>query len=359
MSRIYLIGAGAIARHHAAALATLPPQLQLIVTDTNQAMLDEFLQQFPHAQPAASVPAMLADPATPDDIVIVATPPAAHYPLARLALESGRHVLCEKPLVMNLSQADELLALARAQNRLLGCCSTRFLGLPTTAEVKRLLREHELGELYHLTFVQRAQRARPGIEYQPRSRWFLDRTQSGGGPLMDWGPYDFAALNDVLAPVRVDVVHAWLSRPRTAADPLDVVFDIEEHVGASLRYHLADKTIVQVMYERAACTHGEPRSVLELEGTAGAVRWDWLMWGDDRSVSVTKDQDGQPTTTTTQFEPTDQVTFHERPLVYFYRQTQGQPSPALVNEQAVFNFACIQAIYACVASGQPQSVVRS
>lgn len=360
MTRIYLIGAGIIARHHAAALRMLPnhAQIPLFVTDPNATVLYDFLQQFPQAQSAPDTQTLLADPADSNDIVIVATPPVAHYPSARLALESGRHVLCEKPLAMNLAEAEQLLDLATAHDRLLGCCSCRFLGVPTTAEVKRLIQQHALGDLYHLSFVQRAQRGRPGIEYQPSSRWFLDRSKSGGGPLMDWGPYDFATLNDLLLPVRVDVVNAWMTRPITAADPSDVVFDIEEHVAASLRYHQADGTVIHVTYERAACTHGAPREVMELEGMAGAVRWDWLMWGREGTVSYTTDQAGQPATQTTTLSAQDEVTFHDRPLVYFYRRTQGRPAPVAVNAEAIFNFACIQAIYTCASSGQPQSVVR-
>lgn len=360
MTRVYLAGAGVIARQHAAAIPRLPEpeRVELFVADPSAAVLGDFMQQVPHARPFDSVEAMLADPPAPGDIVIVAAPPFAHLDIARQAFERGRHVLCEKPLAMTIDQARELLDLARRHDRLLGCCSTRFLGLPTTAEVRRLIATGALGQLYHLTFMQREHRSRPGIEYQPASRWFLDRSKSGGGPLIDWGPYDFAALNDLLEPTRVDVLSAWMSRPVTAADPHDVVFDIEEHIGASLRYHLADGAVVHVTYERAACTHGEPVDRMELEGTTGAVRWDWRMWGGKGTLSHTVDRDGQPATETATFVADDGLRFNDRPLAYFWRRIHDQPSPALINERAVFNYACIQAIYACANSGQPQTVTR-
>ena len=46
------------------------------------------------------------------DIVHVATPPSGHHELALAAIKAGKHVLCEKPLAMDLAQADEILAAA-------------------------------------------------------------------------------------------------------------------------------------------------------------------------------------------------------------------------------------------------------
>src|SRR5215216_4757710 len=100
--RIYLIGAGAIARYHANAITKLPvDQVTLSVTDTRSDTLGDFVRRFPYAQPFSIAAAMLAEPPQPNDIVIVATPPAAHAELACQALASGRHVLCEKPLALD------------------------------------------------------------------------------------------------------------------------------------------------------------------------------------------------------------------------------------------------------------------
>lgn len=358
--RIYLVGAGAIARFHAQASAKLPvDQVTLNVADARSDTLDEFTRQFPHAQPFPNAAALLAEPPQPDDIVIVATPPGAHAELTRQALASGRHTLCEKPLARDLAQAHEMLRAAHRHDRLLGCCSTRFLGLPTAAAAKDLLHAGALGQLYHLTFVNRWQRSRPGIEYQPGSSWFLNSAQSCGGVLMDWGPYDIAAINDLLEPVRVEVLNAWMANPTTALTlSPGTVFDVEEHGGASLRYHLADGTALAVTYERAACTHTAERVDVELAGTRGALRWDWLMWKRRGELHFAHDQDGQLIAETTEHDDTGAIGYMDKPLAYFYQRVRGEPSPALVNEHAVFNFACIRAIYDCAATGQPQLVTR-
>ncbi|WP_309120675.1 Gfo/Idh/MocA family oxidoreductase [Paenibacillus sp.] len=76
--RIYLIGAGVIARAHAAA-AKLPEPAALRVADPNPAALESFRDAYPEAAAFDDAAKMLAsEPARDDDIVIVATPPFLH-----------------------------------------------------------------------------------------------------------------------------------------------------------------------------------------------------------------------------------------------------------------------------------------
>lgn len=357
--RVYLVGAGVIARHHAAAVAHLAEaaRVTVTVTDPNAEALASFGEQIPGSRLVADLDEMLAEPALPTDVVVVAAPPVAHQRATMAALASGRHVLCEKPLAMTLAEATEMRAAARAADRLLGCCSDRFLGVATTEEARRLVASGALAPLYHATFVHRRQRRRTGIEHQPTSRWFLDRSLSGGGTLMDWSPYDLTTLNHVLDPVRVEVLAAWTANPETALDLAPgTVFDTEQHVGASLRYHRADGQVVDVAFERAACTHGGERAAVEIEGSRGAVEWDWLDWEGGGRLSLSHDQDGEAVTETARLGPGSPLHPHHRPLVFFAERIAGRPSPAVVDDRALFNFACLRAIYDCAASGRPQTV---
>ena len=352
--RIYIIGAGNIAQHHAAGAEKLPGNMAILVADTNPRALEGFKERFPEANAFDSVHEMLNEPPEPGDITVVATPTFTHSSLACAALESGRHVICEKPLGMDRSEALKMLDLARSKERYLGCCSTRFLGLVATEEAKRLLRESALGEIYHVTFVNRQQRSRTGIEYQGQTTWFLDHSKNGGGTLMDWSPYDFTVLNDLLEPERVDVLGAWMANPETALDlPKGTVFDTEQHAGALLRYHLHGGKTVHVTYERAACTHGGERSVVEVEGSQGAVSWDWLGPG---SLIFSQDKGGKVRTERKTFATESLPQIHQRPIRYFHKLVSGEKSHAVVNERAVFNFLCIRSIYDCATTGKPQSV---
>jgi hypothetical protein len=82
------------------------------------------------------------------------------------------------------------------------------------------------------------------------------------------------------------------------------------------------------------------------------------MWKRRGQVSYARDRDGQIDTLTTEYSDADSIGYMDKPLVYFYRHVRGEPSPAIVNEQAVFNFACLRAIYDCAAPGQPQTVTH-
>jgi predicted dehydrogenase len=253
-----------------------------------------------------------------------------------------------------------MLAIAQQYQRLLGCCSVRFLDWPPANEARRLLREGVLGQIYHIRFTVLEQRNRPGIEYQPETTWFLDRRKSGGGTLMDRAPYEFSALNELLQPTRVDVLSAWLANPLTVLSlPPGTVNDVEQHGGATMRYYLPDGTTAMMTYERASGTHSEPRSSIEVEGLRGTLRWEWPTWTSNIWLTHSYDNNGRSESRCITFPSNRRATVRmpDRPLLYFYQRMLNQPARAVVNEQAVFNFSCIQAIYDCVTSGQAQTVL--
>jgi predicted dehydrogenase len=359
--RIYLIGAGIIARSHAKAAYHLPlegQELSLAAADPNARALEEFAVQFPQARTFSDTRAMLEERAQDTDIVVVATPPVTHHRLTIEALATGRHVLCEKPLAMSREEGREMLAAARGWQRLLGCCSVRYFEWPPAKEARRLIQEGALGQLYHIRFQYLEQRNRPGIEYQPETLWFLDQAKSGGGTLMDRAPYEFSILNDLFQPVRVDVLSAWLANPTTALHlPPGTINDVEQHAGATLRYHFADGNTCMLTYERASCIHNEERASIEVEGLQGTLRWPWPKRDAPLALTHSYDVNGTLESKTVSFTQPGLANIGYKPLHYFYQRVLGQPSRAVVNEQAVFNFSCVRAIYDCARSGQPQTVI--
>jgi predicted dehydrogenase len=358
-TRIFLIGAGVIAQFHASAVKKLPEgeTIPIFFTDPNPAAVAAFLELNPRARAFPSAQELLALPADPDDIVIVATPPALHQRFSLQALASGRNVLCEKPMAMNEQETSAMLAAAKAAGRLLGCCSCRFLGIETTDTARAIIRARQLGPLYHASMVNRERRSRPGNEFQSATTFFLDKSKNGGGTLMNMGPYDFSMLNYVLEPQRVEVLNAWTTNPTTALKlPPSVVFDVENHAGASLRYHLADGSRLDLTYERSSCTHGAERSLLEIEGLDGALQWDWDGGPGKEKLLFSHDQDGAVVDENRILASTTDLTIHERPLIYFYRHIHGQSAPIAVDEQAVFNFSIVLAIYRCAETGLPQTL---
>ncbi len=81
------------------------------------------------------------------DGIIIATPVRTHYQLAKQALLHGKHVLVEKPLTTSVSEAEELVALAEKQQRILMVGHT-FEYNPAVNELRKLVQSGDLGKIY-------------------------------------------------------------------------------------------------------------------------------------------------------------------------------------------------------------------
>ncbi|MVM29821.1 gfo/Idh/MocA family oxidoreductase [Spirosoma sp. HMF4905] len=108
------------------------------------------------------------------DLIYIATPPFLHYEQAMLALNAGKHVICEKPLAMNPEQGREMIETARAKGLLMVTNLMQRYN-PMFARVKHLIDKNLLGDFLHGYFENYA-----GDEGLSPEHWFWDRTKSGG-----------------------------------------------------------------------------------------------------------------------------------------------------------------------------------
>ena len=117
------------------------------------------------------------------DAVVVSTPNYLHYPMTLAALEHGKHVLCEKPLAMDLREAREMYKKAQAAG-VVHMVNFTFRGVPAFARMKELIDEGYVGNIYHMTitFV--------GFGYRGNKMvWRRDKRQAGYGALGDLGSH--------------------------------------------------------------------------------------------------------------------------------------------------------------------------
>ncbi|CAH6068313.1 MULTISPECIES: oxidoreductase [Klebsiella] len=165
--RVGLIGYGYASKTFHAPLISGTPGMTLAAvasSDENKVHAD-----WP-AMPVVSGPErILNDPNI--DLVVIPTPNATHFPLAKAALEAGKHVVVDKPFTVTLSQARELEALAKSGGRLLSVFHNRRWDSDFLT-VKALINEGLLGEVGY--FESHFDRYRP----QVRNRW---REQGGPG----------------------------------------------------------------------------------------------------------------------------------------------------------------------------------
>lgn len=93
----------------------------------------------------SSIEELAADPEI--DVIHLATPNLLHYPHAKIALEAGKHVVCEKPLAMNTRESAELVALA-AEKGLVNAVNFNIRFYPLVQQARHMVRGGEIGDLY-------------------------------------------------------------------------------------------------------------------------------------------------------------------------------------------------------------------
>jgi predicted dehydrogenase len=80
------------------------------------------------------------------DFILIVTPNATHYPIARLVLDKGFHVVCEKPLTTSAKDAEKLVALAAKKDRLF-CVTYAYRGYPIVFHMREMIASGELGDI--------------------------------------------------------------------------------------------------------------------------------------------------------------------------------------------------------------------
>ena len=173
--QVGIIGYGfASATFHAPLIAATTGLALACVASSNA---QRVWQTLPGMQVAASPDLLLAD--ADIDLVVIATPNDTHFPLARAALQAGKHVVIDKPFTLDVAQAKHLIALARQQGRQLSVFHNRrwdgdFLS------IRRLIDSGQLGPLRH--FESHFDRYRPDVQ----NRW-RESAAHGGGLWYDLG----------------------------------------------------------------------------------------------------------------------------------------------------------------------------
>ncbi len=118
------------------------------VCDQRPEALQKVSQRYPQMPVTTDFGAVLPDRDV--EAVVIATPISTHYPLAKAALEAGKHVFVEKPMTADTAQACELVELADRLGLTLMVGHT-FVFSPPVRLVKRLIDDGELGDVYFVT----------------------------------------------------------------------------------------------------------------------------------------------------------------------------------------------------------------
>jgi predicted dehydrogenase len=178
-----VIGIGDISRKRVLPAILAEPRSNLYALLTRDPRKAE---AYPGALAFTDLNAALSDPKV--DAVYVASPVSLHADQTIASLAAGKHVLCEKPVALDLAQAESMAEAAAESGQLCGIAYYRRL-YPKLIRARQLVQEGAIGQPvlveanYH------------GWLESPERGWLKDPALAGGGPLYDVGSHRIDACN--------------------------------------------------------------------------------------------------------------------------------------------------------------------
>jgi predicted dehydrogenase len=247
-----LIGCGDIARRNVApALRDLPNCELVAVSRANYEKAGLFATEFGARKWYEHWQDLIADEEI--DAVYVATPVHLHAAQTIAAAEAGKHVLCEKPMAMNVGECDRMIAACQAHQVKLGIAYYRHF-YPAIARIKEILAAGEIGQTI-IAQINAFELFNPQTGH-PR-RWLMQKKQSGGGPMFDFGCHRIEILMNLFGAIS-----------DTRGKLLNILFDREvEDSGVAFFQFASDPcavlTVTHAAYER--------QDTLDIFGSRGSI----------------------------------------------------------------------------------------
>ena len=192
---------------------------------------------------------LVADPDL--NALALAVPPSLQAEIALAAAQAGKHLFCEKPLALNVSQARSILAAAR-QSKIVHAMDFIFPEMEAWQKARELLRSPALGRIRHAALTWRVET----YAYRAKADSWKTRAASGGGTLNNFASHTFYYLEWLLG--RIEKVSARLA-PREA--------EAEARVDAWIEFAAGFSGSVSI----AADAFLGPGHRLEVYGDAGTL----------------------------------------------------------------------------------------
>jgi predicted dehydrogenase len=202
------------------------------------------------------------------DAVYIATPVYLHAEQTVAAAEAGKSVLCEKPMAINPDDCEQMIAVCEYEDVKLGVAYYRRF-YPSIRRVKEIIESGEIGKpvIAQINAFERFNPA-PGEDRY----WLLEKSKSGGGPMMDFGCHRLEILLYLFGPIeRTTAVIGRALLDREVEDTCIASFGFGSGAQASL-----------------SVTHAafESRDTLDIYCSAGSIHTTSLNRGEIRIVTA-------------------------------------------------------------------------
>ncbi len=303
--RLAVAGYGYIAHYHARGIANAPGAELVAVLGRDEEKRVAFAEQHGARRHCETAEELFA---TGDvDALVIALPNSFHAPLAHAAFDAGAHVLVEKPMAMNATEAHAMVsAAAVADRRLLVGHMWRFD--PQAIAIRDAVVGGEIGS------VVKTKSYGIHVNWGPAG-WFVDPALAGGGALIDMGVH------------AIDTTRFILGDPK----PVRVYARIETRFGD---YAVDDFGVIVIDWDNEVTSIIEsgwwnphmdgPEASTQVFGTRGYAR----LFPNE----ITRIRHGQPTTETLEFPPRaehcDQAIFDAQMAAFVSSIRQGSDTIA-------------------------------
>jgi predicted dehydrogenase len=258
---IGIIGCGVISTAYLKAAKNFPILAVRALADMRPEAAEARAKEF--GLKAATVDALLADPEI--EIVVNLTVPKAHVEVGLSALAAGKHVYAEKPLGVRFADGERLMERAELARLRVGSAPDTFLG-GGHQTCRALIDTDRIGTPVGGTAFFMC----PGHErWHPNPDFYYE---SGGGPMLDMGPYYITGLVNLLGPVaRVTGFASMLRKTRTiTSNPRrGEVIPVEVPTHAAGVMEFAGGAIVQIGMSFDVIAHRH--APIEIYGTEGTL----------------------------------------------------------------------------------------
>ena len=212
--RLGIVGYGYWGSKHVRVARSLP-DVELVIIEQHLDRMAAAAEAFPDVEIVVDLDQVIADL----DAVIIATAPTSHGHLARRFLESGVHVLVEKPLATTTAEGMELVQIAEANDLVLMVGHT-FEYNPSVQMLREMILNGDLGEL----------------RYIDTARLNLGMYQSDVNVIWDLAPHDISITNYLLDS-QADHVSAW-ARSNVISQTEDVAYLQLEYTEPSINSYI-------------------------------------------------------------------------------------------------------------------------
>lgn len=256
-----IMGCGGIAHMFASSLNALDNGVLLAGASRTPGRAQAFAEKHGMERVYTDYEALVSDPDV--NAVYIATTHNFHFENAKLCLENGKHVLCEKPFTVNAAQMEELIALAREKNLfMMEAVWTRFL--PAIGKLRELLAGGTIGEVLTV-------KADFSITGEFAAEHRLRNKALAGGALLDLGiyPITFASIVFGEQPERIQ---SSVVMGETGVD--DRSFCLFEYAGDR-------RAVLSSSFTHSAPTEGV------VCGTKGYIRVPWFLAAQELHIHRT------------------------------------------------------------------------